>query len=66
MIEFLYFGDLSCFVQVCKRLSPQLDATAPILASLKHPIVIAKVISLSRLSGVGCGAEEFSQSSFCP
>ncbi|KAF5455911.1 hypothetical protein F2P56_025439 [Juglans regia] len=27
----------------CKRLSPQLDEAAPILASLKEPIVIAKV-----------------------
>ncbi|KAK9929634.1 hypothetical protein M0R45_026727 [Rubus argutus] len=27
----------------CKRLSPQLDAAAPLLASLKQPIVIAKV-----------------------
>ncbi|KAH7524972.1 hypothetical protein FEM48_Zijuj06G0175900 [Ziziphus jujuba var. spinosa] len=27
----------------CKRLSPQLDAAAPVLAALKQPIVIAKV-----------------------
>ncbi|KAL6179118.1 hypothetical protein ACLB2K_050634 [Fragaria x ananassa] len=27
----------------CKRLAPQLDAAAPMLASLKNPIVIAKV-----------------------
>lgn len=27
----------------CKRLAPQLDAAAPLLADLKHPIVIAKL-----------------------
>ncbi|PKI32219.1 hypothetical protein CRG98_047390 [Punica granatum] len=27
----------------CKRLSPELDAAAPVLAGLKQPVVIAKV-----------------------